>query len=468
MNVPMKFAIVLMTITILSQRVLADVVVPIESVDKFVNIRFAPDAASEVVGHLQRGTQLQHLGTIDGWYEVALEGGGKGYVSVDWAKVVSEKELAGGDLEDGPTQLSGAAATESAEESVLAELPSASDPGSQAGSVESTDATEKPAGTEASAAAAEANQSVESAAEPESDASNPDTQAASPVFGPEAPVAEEPVAGAIGEAAVEAAADGAKKIVQTPPAAAETESGAEPETMPEPTPVPAEVPPVPVARTDNIEGSVDYLVKFIAPTEGGTSQIFDNGRNVGIGTAEPQQRLEVNGNIQIHERNSGVAGLLITQSSGDTGYIMHNRANTLTIGAGSVDRITVTRDGNVGFGVNRPAHPLEMESGAHVTAGGVWTNSSSISKKEHVRALTPEEALAALVALEPVRFNYKTDASEEYVGFIAEDVPELVATADRTGLSAMDIVAVLTSVVQQQQKKIEALEARLDREAGGR
>jgi hypothetical protein len=62
-----------------------------------------------------------------------------------------------------------------------------------------------------------------------------------------------------------------------------------------------------------------------------------------------------------------------------------------------------------------------------------------------------------------VRFNYKADQSEEYVGFIAEEVPELVATASRTGLSAMDIVAVLTSVVQQQQKQIDELEARLDR-----
>jgi hypothetical protein len=133
----------------------------------------------------------------------------------------------------------------------------------------------------------------------------------------------------------------------------------------------------------------------------------------------------------------------------------------LTIGAGSVDRITITRDGNVGFGVNRPVHPVEMASGAYVTSVGVWTNSSSIEKKENVRELTPDEALAALVALEPVRFNYKADASEDYVGFIAEDAPELVATRDRTGLSAMDIVAVLTRVVQEQQKKIDELEVRL-------
>ena len=37
------------------------------------------------------------------------------------------------------------------------------------------------------------------------------------------------------------------------------------------------------------------------------------------------------------------------------------------------------------------------------------------------------------------------------MGFIAEDVPDLVATKDRKGLSPMDIVAVLTKVLQEQQ-----------------
>jgi hypothetical protein len=60
-----------------------------------------------------------------------------------------------------------------------------------------------------------------------------------------------------------------------------------------------------------------------------------------------------------------------------------------------------------------------------------------------------------------VNFNYRNDAEESYVGFIAEDVPELVATSDRQGLSAMDVVAVLTRVVQQQQQRIEELEARI-------
>ena len=48
-------------------------------------------------------------------------------------------------------------------------------------------------------------------------------------------------------------------------------------------------------------------------------------------------------------------------------------------------------------------------------------------------------------------FTYKTGAGEQHIGFIAEDVPDLVATKDRKGLSPMDIVAVLTKVVKEQQ-----------------
>ncbi|MFQ5632815.1 MAG: tail fiber domain-containing protein [bacterium] len=123
-----------------------------------------------------------------------------------------------------------------------------------------------------------------------------------------------------------------------------------------------------------------------------------------------------------------------------------------------IDRL----NGNVGFGTNTPGHPIEMASGAHVTAGGVWTNASSRALKENIAAISAEEAQNTLQALAPVKYNYKSEKDEEYLGFIAEDVPETVAMKDRKSLSPMDIVAVLTKVVQEQQKKIAELSARLD------
>jgi hypothetical protein len=95
---------------------------------------------------------------------------------------------------------------------------------------------------------------------------------------------------------------------------------------------------------------------------------------------------------------------------------------------------------------------LNMASGATCTAGGIWTNASSRRLKENIRDLRAEDAQATLANLAPVRFNYKADREDECLGFIAEDVPALVATKDRKGLSPMDVVAVLTKVVQEQQK----------------
>ena len=221
--------------------------------------------------------------------------------------------------------------------------------------------------------------------------------------------------------------------------------------------------PAPVVESEpEVKANRDFVVKVRRPGELVSSQIFDDGNKVGIGSNDPQQRLEVNGSIQIHDQNSSVAGLIITQSSGDTGYIMHNRASTLTIGAGSIDRITIDRDGHVGIGVSRPDHPLQMASGAYVTAGGVWTNRSSRDSKENIEVLTSRDAVAAVMALQPVSFNYKAEQGEAYVGFIAEDVPGLLASEDGKSLSTMDVVAALTKVVQEQQRRIEELEVRLE------
>ncbi|HLP62591.1 MAG TPA: hypothetical protein VK186_27375, partial [Candidatus Deferrimicrobium sp.] len=61
-------------------------------------------------------------------------------------------------------------------------------------------------------------------------------------------------------------------------------------------------------------------------------------------------------------------------------------------------------NGSLGIGVS-PSYPLNMASGAHCTAGGVWTNASSRSLKENIREITTVEALEALNQLNPVRYN---------------------------------------------------------------
>jgi len=108
--------------------------------------------------------------------------------------------------------------------------------------------------------------------------------------------------------------------------------------------------------------------------------------------------------------------------------------------------------GNVGLGTSSPSYPLQMGSGAYCSKGGVWTNASSRVYKKDIKELTGDEAMDALKQLSPVKFTYKSASEERHVGFISEDAPDLVATKDRKGMSPMDVVGVLTKVVQEQQK----------------
>ena len=122
----------------------------------------------------------------------------------------------------------------------------------------------------------------------------------------------------------------------------------------------------------------------------------------------------------------------------------------------------VDSTGRIGLGVSAPLYQIHHSSGARLDAGS-WINASSRTVKQDIHDLDGAAAFDAFKRLEPVTFAYKAKPGETRVGFIAEDVPDLVATADRKGLSSMDIVAVLTKVVQQQQQTIEELQTRLQR-----
>lgn len=238
--------------------------------------------------------------------------------------------------------------------------------------------------------------------------------------------------------------------------------------------------------------------------------------NVGIGTASPAVKLDVQGTTAITNGDLGIgvtttsAALHInrdvtagslgriqnTNASGFSGFSYFDTAGTArayfgTDNANSVGRIAtfstwpmafvtngsermrIDTTGRVGIGAGTTlTQPFMVGTagsgtggnGAHVTAGGTWTNGSSRAFKEHIEELTASDAMAAVAALKPVRYNYIAEPQEQYVGFIAEDVPELVAqtSTDRKYLSPMDVVATLTKVVQEQQKTIDQLSKKVE------
>jgi hypothetical protein len=242
---------------------------------------------------------------------------------------------------------------------------------------------------------------------------------------------------------------------------------------------------------------LSFRIRPGAPTS--SIDIAGDG-DVGVGTASPNAntRMDLSDTTQLKARlaltgqeffqaaNTSTDGLglvLGVNRTGnrqlwitDTAAMAVNTTNgvmRLRPNNGSIDSMSTsatakplllqTLGGNIGFGSEfTPSHPLQHTSGAHLTSGGTWTNASSRSLKDNINELSADEALDALQSLKPVTFVYKADRNDPVVGFIAEDVPEIVATPDHKTLSPMDIVGVLTKVVQEQQKTIDELSKKID------
>ncbi|MEM7429029.1 MAG: tail fiber domain-containing protein [Pseudomonadota bacterium] len=212
---------------------------------------------------------------------------------------------------------------------------------------------------------------------------------------------------------------------------------------------------------------------------------LDADNQIGINTDSP--------NVRLHVRESGSS----YNPNAIVSFMIQDNANTtddaaMAIVSGSAGSSQIGFGDNAGgnselngrlrfinstntleiyttFGQNPPliiddddATNLVLASnGARLTAGGTWTNSSSRTLKMDINKLSLSDAETTLTELEPVTFRYKKEPGDTQVGFIAEDVPDMVATEDRKGLSSMDIVAVLTKVVKGQRGEIAELKERL-------
>lgn len=151
---------------------------------------------------------------------------------------------------------------------------------------------------------------------------------------------------------------------------------------------------------------------------------------------------------------------LIQSDAGANPVIVYNAAK---LGGGAVANrpMVVYRNNGVA--------KVTVAASGNVTATG-FTNSSSRTLKDNIVDLDSRQATDALRQLTPVQFVYKDDpTADRRVGFIAEDVPEIIAEPDRQSVPLMDVVALVTRVVkdqdrlnEQQQKTIEQQQKTID------
>lgn len=216
---------------------------------------------------------------------------------------------------------------------------------------------------------------------------------------------------------------------------------------------------------DLTAGTVPLLIEGATPTN---ALYLDSTGRVGLGTSTPAKDLTISvplsAGIRMEQNASPFQAWDIVANDANF-YVrdVNHESNPFIIKSNaSYNSLVIDTSGRIGLGVASPTYQIHHSSGARLDAG-TWINASSREVKQDIHDLGRDAAFGALKALEPVTFAYKAKPTETRVGFIAEDVPNLVATADRKGLSSMDIVAVLTKVVQEQQRTIEDLQTRLQR-----
>ncbi|HEY4640805.1 MAG TPA: tail fiber domain-containing protein [Thermoanaerobaculia bacterium] len=216
---------------------------------------------------------------------------------------------------------------------------------------------------------------------------------------------------------------------------------------------------------DLTAATTPFTIEGAAPTN--TLYVDSTGR-VGIRTSTPGKTLHLADSVVPTIRMENTTSPLENWdiSASNSNFIVrdvnHEGDPFIIRVTAPTNTLVLDSTGRIGLGVASPLYQIHHSSGARLDTG-VWVDASSRKVKQDIHALDSKSAFDALQALQPVTFEYKANPSDTHVGFIAEDVPELVATPDRTGIAPMDIVGVLTKVVKEQQKTIEELRTRLDR-----
>jgi hypothetical protein len=222
------------------------------------------------------------------------------------------------------------------------------------------------------------------------------------------------------------------------------------------------------AIEDSTAAKIPFRIEAGAPSN---SLYLKNTGRIGLGTSLPVVALHIaEGNtptVRLDQDGSeGWPAQVWDMGGNEAGFFIrdvnHGSLLPFRIQPGApTNSLTVKNDGKVGIGTLNPTQELHVQGNAFISGNLELGSSKEI--KDNIESLGADEAMMTVAMLRPVKFQYKAAPEEESVGFIAEEVPQLVATNGRKSLGPMDVVAVLTRVVQEQQKAIDELNQNLAR-----
>ena len=176
---------------------------------------------------------------------------------------------------------------------------------------------------------------------------------------------------------------------------------------------------------------------------------LDTG-NVGIGTTNPSNKLDVRGTGTVARfvSNSGYVDQIMV-NSGATNFLNFTGSTfNLYNNGGSASNVTLS------------ITPTEATFTGNVTVEGALTETSARRFKDNIKTL--DKQISNISKLNPVTFDWKKDGKSD-IGFIAEEVkevyPNLVSeeNGEIKGVQYTKLTAILVKALQDQQKQIDEL-----------
>ena len=182
-------------------------------------------------------------------------------------------------------------------------------------------------------------------------------------------------------------------------------------------------------------------------------------------------------NERIYKTTNGAS--FINTQGGTIGFSTAPSGTINTVATFNPVSLYIASNGNVGIVNESPSEKLHVDGNARftgVTAGtfsnnlnitstGVLTTATSDAKyKYNIRPLN--YGLETLLQLNPVNFQW-IEGEEEDLGFIAQDVAEIIPEAVNTNWNSdllfryESLIPILTKAIQEQQALIKALEQRI-------
>lgn len=167
---------------------------------------------------------------------------------------------------------------------------------------------------------------------------------------------------------------------------------------------------------------------------------------------------------QAFVRNAQQSG----DADGDAGTIVFADNQSQALVSSGDNQFLVRANGGVWFGRgnvpnNHPDHLIDTSTGAFLSNGGTWTNSSSRSLKQGFAAVDVSQVLQGVLSLPLLRWHYTGSAEGEHLGPMAEDFRAAFGLGgDDRHISTVDADGVALAAIQALAQDNQRLRGELD------